>query len=223
MKPTLLRFLKQNRCSSGSGFTLVELLVVISVIALLISILLPSLSRARRMAKVTKAHAELRQITIALDIYKQENAWKIPPTRFSCSSRTAYDLPVELLNCLPRAQKNEVDIVRMPDPFTPESNYKYRAVGPAIMNESTIIENAATLWIPEGFPRQQEETGEYHRDPETSPVRYAVWSMGPDPESTKFDIPGRLPLPSKYWLNDTDKAGVIVHYEDKRGDIHMSP
>ena len=51
------------------GFTLTELLVVISIIGLLMGMLLPAVSRAREQAKVTVVNAELRQIGIALDMY----------------------------------------------------------------------------------------------------------------------------------------------------------
>jgi prepilin-type N-terminal cleavage/methylation domain-containing protein len=206
-----------------AGFTLLELLVVTAILALLMGMLLPSLAAARARAKITKVHAELRGIRVAIEMYRCEYNRQIPPTRFSCSSRTAYDLPVELLGYLPGAKKGEVDIVRMPDPFTPEECYKYRAVGPAIMNEYTIVPDAATLWIPDGFPGEEETTGKYYYDPATSPVRYAVYSLGPDPATAKFDIPGRTPIPRKYWLQGAGDTGVIVHYEDHKGQIHASP
>ena len=61
------------------GFTLVELLVVIGIIALLISILLPSLSRAREQANLVKCSSNVRQLALALVNYAAENKGKFPP------------------------------------------------------------------------------------------------------------------------------------------------
>jgi len=62
-----------RRKSSKTGFTLVELLVVIGIIAVLISILLPSLSKARAMATRTKCLSNLRQFGTAFTIYLNDN------------------------------------------------------------------------------------------------------------------------------------------------------
>jgi len=60
------------RTRKETGFTLIELLVVVAIIALLISILLPSLGRARAQARTTECLANMYQITKAMLMYADD-------------------------------------------------------------------------------------------------------------------------------------------------------
>ncbi len=64
---------RPNRSHRTGAFTLVELLVVIGIIALLISVLLPSLSKARKAANTVKCSANLHSIMLAFQVYASLN------------------------------------------------------------------------------------------------------------------------------------------------------
>src|SRR4051812_10784764 len=75
-----------GRSKFSRAFTLVELLVVIGIIAVLISVLLPTLSKARESANRTQCLSNLRQIAVFLNMYANQYQQQVP---LGCNSSGA--------------------------------------------------------------------------------------------------------------------------------------
>ena len=67
-----------NRNDGKRGFTLIELLVVVAIIALLISLLLPSLNRAKQQARQLQCSTNLRAMGEASNFYAADNSGFVP-------------------------------------------------------------------------------------------------------------------------------------------------
>lgn len=76
-----------------NGFTLIELLVVVAIIALLISILLPSLNRAREQARSVACKSNMRSIGQAFTMYGMSHNGAWPPTVDSLGDQNRWPVP----------------------------------------------------------------------------------------------------------------------------------
>lgn len=127
----------QTRHRRTCGFTLVELLVVIGIIAVLISILLPALSKAREQANRTRCLANLRQIHQCLAIYATQNRDHVP---LGCLGTTTGGTAIEQNNyylsflC---ANPGDGDW----DPTNPAVRTPVRFVGLGILYSAALLKN----------------------------------------------------------------------------------
>jgi prepilin-type N-terminal cleavage/methylation domain-containing protein/prepilin-type processing-associated H-X9-DG protein len=64
---------------AARGFTLIELLVVVAIIALLVTILMPSLKRAKELAKAVICQSNLRALATGAHVYAMDHSEILPP------------------------------------------------------------------------------------------------------------------------------------------------
>jgi prepilin-type N-terminal cleavage/methylation domain-containing protein/prepilin-type processing-associated H-X9-DG protein len=102
--------------SAGFGFTLIELLVVISIIALLLSVLMPSLQKARDKAKTIVCRSNLKQIGLASILYSntyndamvsEDSYWQTP-----ANNRHSYPWYFSLIPFVSSKTPNSGEIVQ---------------------------------------------------------------------------------------------------------------
>jgi type II secretory pathway pseudopilin PulG len=217
------------------GLTLIEVLVIIFILAILLAILIPSLSRAREQAKIVVVNAELRQISLALESYFNDNR-KFPPTQEDCISGRLtdhlYQLPQALVigEYLPSMPNTEAMSTTMEDRFNRGHTYKYRSVG-EVIKDRDIIDKwiKAKLWIPDNFPTNSslnpDEGRFYPNDdclnPLLSPVMWVVFSLGPDFSEQwlqeKLGSENRYPVPKELWYTPIQRRGFVVRMQLKNG------
>jgi len=83
----------QMRAKAGSGFSLIELLVVVAIIAILAALLLPALAKAKGAARNALCMKNLQQWGLAASMYVNDNNQVFPWPRYQVSSTTQQDNP----------------------------------------------------------------------------------------------------------------------------------
>ena len=202
----------------AEGFSLLELLVVIATIALLAAMLLPAFARAREKSKVVRAQVELNGVGVALEMYSEDNAGKLPPVRVDCNTDLSThwcQFPVELVEQHYLGQGSRPGMAaNMEDVFNPNHTYKYAAPGPQLLN------NAAggnyQLWVPNDTPNCASTNGQYYSSQKDSPVRWVLWSLGPRPDSSQT-LDDYAPMIRRSWYRQAGGGGVIARFQTRGG------
>jgi len=207
-----------------AAFTLLELLVTLAILGILASLLLPALALAKEKAKATKVHAELYGVGLALEMYADDHEGHLPPVRVNCNTDLAdhwCQFPVELADehYLPRSDRPGM-AANMEDVFNPGHTYKYAAPGPQILNDSPG--GSFKLWVPEDSPACVSTNGQWQGTPKDSSVRWAVWSLGPRPDSAK-SMDGHAPLAASSWYRRAGDSGVLARFATRDGMQLKSP
>lgn len=103
---------KADAMKQAKGFTLMELLVVISIIMILVGLLLPVLSYVRRSANVARIQGDLQTIATALEAYKQDfGDYPRPSLTDSSQTRGAVTLCNALLSPGPQGVANDINTI----------------------------------------------------------------------------------------------------------------
>jgi len=208
----------------NAAFTLVELLVVIAIIGILAALLLPVMARASEKAKVNRVRVELNALGLAFDMYSTDYGGKVPPVRNNCNTDLAShwcELPVELANehYLPHGNQGGLE-ADLEDLFNPGHTYKYAAPGPQLLNGSAS--GNYQLWVPNDSPTCASTSGQYYSTQKESPVRWVIWSLGPQPDSAKTQDE-RAPMASRSWYRRGGDGGVIARFATRDGMQIKSP
>ena len=103
-----------------SGFTLVELLVVIATIGLLVALLLPALGSVRESAMRTQCANNMRQIGLAMLLYTDAHHGRMPESQHTVNEALSADKEAWIDSLSPYTE--DVDVIRMcpSDPYGPE-------------------------------------------------------------------------------------------------------
>lgn len=149
--------------AESRGFTLVEMLVVVGVIAILAGLLMPSLSRAKQKASRIKCLSDIRQLSLSATLYATDHDGQFPPRRRApntwVTTLKPYYVDVKILKCPNDPFKSDRSYIingwndyfqahLAPEEYKRYTNWSW----PAGMRENAVPEPSQTIIFGEKKP-----------------------------------------------------------------------
>ena len=204
-----------------------ELLVVVAIIAMLLAILLPSLSKARAQAKLVIVNHDLYQIGLALETYEiNNNDWPLVRPDCQAGADYIYSLPPELIKggYLPGHKKGTLLFNDIEDKYYKGHAYRYLAVGPTINLYGKATSFKMSLKIPALFPSDANSPLKEYIERKESPVKWILFSLGPDYDIESlqrgFPFDKGFPMVKDFWYNPKTRKGLLMRVKMSSGRYH---
>jgi len=211
--------IKINLRHNSPGFTLIELIIVVAILAIMAAIVIPNFLEAQTRSKVSRVKADLRSVAFAMETYHVDYK-NYPPARSYCAgsmdSVGDYNMcpieittPVGYIECRPK------------DVFNKKHYYKYICPGFGYANGAPTI---LAIWVPRDFPNNSPATDDIpYFDYANSPVKWSLWSVGPKGDVGFWEAGMRHhPVPPRVWYdptNGTISNGIVARLSTG----HQSP